>query len=1062
MRGRQKEPLLSLPRNAAEGRVSLRTPRVDRSFAVFLDICGYTPFAESVIKDQGERGIGQLVDALEEIFEPIAGAALRNGGNIISVEGDAMLITFTGLDGALGFCGEAHPMRKVRARSCGRERSLQVDVGLAEGRLYEFIAEDGGRRAYIASGSALREASRLEKLSRNGSIASNMSRDIRGKSTDAQTDGEALHKAFLQRKGGLLRRLFSREHSSMPEPDPEYSASFFPAEARTAGSRLLSPVIIFSDFPLIRLAFSKINPPDGSKPDFGLAREALDEFFAGVRRIIEVQAEGFIGKFKDQNSLFLIGAPNACPDSRARAFESVAKVHSLHAQLCAKYGFPPHPAVSGMHKGEALCGNILGRYDAIGESVNLASRVKASLKNGGAERRKIRFTKEMLDERASRTVRGFEIERRRLEGIEETKTVFFDFSTVVGFGGREEFVLRKKELAALSRMLDYGGGAINVLGGAGSGRDRLVSLLASNLGERRIVEVRCSPLCRKEPYRALFELVKRAGGLFTDRELMESARGAQFSGMLDGFGERLLMRPSVYLINNGENIDAESAEFLGRLSPRLEGAGCVMVFSGPSRIFSAGRDFTVGELEAAEAEAFAGWLAKKHHPGSPLPKKALGEVLERSGGNPQSIAEMVKAMEEDELGRLRLPRKLPHTLKEIMLGNVHRALSPELQDALARYSLMHSVALMAPLCDAGAESSMAALRDKGFLGEDLEFSSEMLRRAVSESVDPRRKQEISLSLARAAEEAGMDDDLAVFGYYGGSERTRENRAKALAHAERHVGNVAFFYLVRNEFFDDAIALADLSDDEQRRICGSMLYRKAYLLSKAGNDMKTMEMRLDILEEALEYLDGTGEDHKVLAQMAATQCKLGRMLHEEESDRAESERRLTDGKRLFRMAMEEALRAGRVDCFISYANSFAGNLAVLCREPGAAMDVLGEAESRLAGLPPLEPTPRNLSYLAMMDKMYAEAAKEMGMTGFALEKLASALEKSERAGYAQGVLYCRATEAQVYLNAGDDEKAVALAEFCMDYMSKQGLEDAEVRADMDEVLKRARPGAFTRR
>ncbi|MCI0504074.1 hypothetical protein L0Y65_05185 [Candidatus Micrarchaeota archaeon] len=1044
---------LILPGNALRDRERLAMPQVRGACAVFLDISGYTPFAESIIKAHGERGIGAIVDALEGMFGPISEIALRHGGNVIAIEGDAMLISFGGVRDALGFCGEAHPCRKKTLKALGNVFPLQIDIGLAEGRLYEFIAQDGDRRAYLSCGSALREAAGHEKHSKNGSVSTNLAREPDGKSRHSQIRGEDLHAKYLAGRGGLLKRLFRREGMAAPAPDEEYAKSFLPQSLHEAQQcRLLSPVAIFSDFPFMRMAFSRLSPNDGSAPDAALAHDALTDFFACARNIFEVQADGFIGKLKDENSLILIGAPRSCDDARVRAFEAVAKMHETHDRLCRKYGFPALPAVTGMHKGEALCGPILGRYDAIGETINLASRIKSSVqKHGHGEgRRRIRFSREMLDERVSRMIRGYEIGRERLAGIEETKTLFFDFATAIGKGEREEFVLHSKELEKICRMVrERDGIALNVIGEAGSGRDRLLSLVAEEFaGECH--ELRCSPLFKKDPYRALLELMKKVGGFYSDGELFNWAGEGDFPAMLARFQSRLVESPAIYIINNGDNIDRESAAFFAAIGQDFAKNRCSAIYSGSSRLFPDGEDFEVNGLLQEEAHVFARQLAKKHHPGARLPDAILGEVFAKSGGSPQFISELVKAMEDDGLGRLRFRRRMPEGLRDIMLSNLHVGLSPALYEALETYSLMHSTAVMAPLVDGDARENLDILRDKGFLGADYEFVNAMLQGALSDSMDPRKKERISLRLAEAAEAAGMKNGIAIFEYYRNAERTPENRAKALMHAERHVNSVSFFYLIRNEFFDDAIMLADLSDQGQMRICGNMLHRKAYLISKLGNDRKTIEKNLELLEKAFEYLAGSGEGYKILTQMGAATCRLGR-LEIEEGNMAGGDRRLGEGKRLFERAREEALKAGRVDAYLAISNSFSGNLTIYCKEPRAALELLEETGAMLGTLAPLPKTPQNQAFLAMLDKMHAEAAKELGMYDVALDKLADALAKSEEAGYSQGVLYCRATEAQVYLRMGELDDAERLAGYCMDFMRDNNLEDAEVKKDMDAVL-----------
>ena len=108
----------SLPRNALLHREQLcREPRMTRVLAAFLDVSGYTAFAEQIIAQHKDRGLGQLVDELERILVPAANAALRHQGNIVAVEGDALMVTFEEADHLVRFCREVEPHRCALART---------------------------------------------------------------------------------------------------------------------------------------------------------------------------------------------------------------------------------------------------------------------------------------------------------------------------------------------------------------------------------------------------------------------------------------------------------------------------------------------------------------------------------------------------------------------------------------------------------------------------------------------------------------------------------------------------------------------------------------------------------------------------------------------------------------------------------------------------------------------------------------------------------------------------------------------------------------------------------
>lgn len=1054
---------LAIPRNAVEKREELQNPTVCKAFGVFMDISGYTPFTESIIKTMGDRGIARLVNELDKLLLPCAEAALNNRGNIIAVEGDALLMTFGSMRDAIAFCKEVEPYRKAVARTEHDEYPLRMDIGIAFGNLYEFVAGDSRGRAYMACGSALRGAYEMEKHSADGDIVTNF--PLPGAKKRNGHHSIMSQDLIVKRRSRFIDAMTRMFRKKAPEGYVEsFRSPNMPDEPR---SQLLSPAVAFSDFPLIRLAFMKANPDNGEQ-DIPLAKAALTDFFRRTRYLVEAQAGGFVDKLKAENSMFLFGAPKTFRDVNMRAFGAISKMHELHRQMCQEYGLPPLPSVTGMHRGLALCRPVLGRYTALGNEVNLAARLKASSMGEGTdeiegERRKIRFSREMLDEESARMIRGFRIERQKLKGVEDTKTVFFDYSTVVTFAPKEDYILRENELEALQGMAEscigrMGKGiAISVIGDEGSGKDRLLSLLSSRLSDEHLTyEVRCSPFFEKDPYRALFELMKKAYSAVSDEELFRKAigkspeSGKEFSELLEAFRARLTKAPAAYIINNGDNIDEESKDFFRRLAPGIISAGCFMAYSGDGSIFPSGDAMMLEDLDEERAIEFANELVERHHPGCEMHGDTAREIFALSRGNPLYISELVKSLVARN-NRLAIGKKQSNDLTNLMLKNVEKILTGKLHGVLEEYALMHSVPLMAHLVDREAELRLQILREKGILREDYEFSSGLLRKALADSIDKERKMDFCTRLAKAAEGEGMDDHRAIFEYFKEGRRTGETRLRALEHADRHVNEVAYIYLIRDQFYEDAIELADISDPQQRRFCGLMLHRKSYLVSKLSNDEGDIMRSLQLAEESLRYLKGTGEEYKAMVHKAAALCRLGRTMKAARGQSRDSEGMFERGKSLFEESRELALRHGKVNAYLAITNTYAGNLIGHCKEPEAALDMLRKTEERLGKLPPLEVNILNSALSAMFDKMVGDAAQYLGRFDYALENLELGLVKSEKAGFSQGILFCKGTQAEVYLKMGELDKAEETANRTLEIMGEQGIFDPEVDVDMRRIL-----------
>jgi len=1070
----KKDPRFRIPRNALLKREQLQVPTVSRAYGVFADIYGYTPFTEDIIRRYQARGMAQLVEELDKIFIPVAAAAIEHNGNVITVEGDALLMTFVTKEDVFAFLRQVEQYRRGVALTHDKEYPLLLDIGVSYGSLYEFNAGDRFKSIYISGGSAIEHAYQAEDASMGGNIAFNF-----------EVPGSRRHKGhFLLQpkdvpkpeKKGLLRGLFKRK---TPEPDP-----FFPDESAVIQFRsnalpkgvkpqLLCPVIVFSDFPLIKMALSMARENGKFGHDPAKARDMINEFFIGVRDIVEVQAKGFIDKFKYKNAMFLFGAPNALGDELYRAFEAMSMVHELHRNLLKKHNLPTYPGLSGMHNGRALCGEVLGRYTAIGNSVNVAARIKArsadTIESGeiNDDRKIIRFSSSMLNDRTARMIRSFEVERAQLKGL-DTQTIH-GFSGMVEFGQSDEFILRDEELAdlvGLSRLsIGRGGAVVNIVGESGCGRDRLLSIFAQHIGsEFDCYEIRCSPFYKKDPYRTLFELMKKVYPAFTDESLFIGAigkipeSGAEFDKMLKVFQEKLESAPAAYLINNGDNIDRESADFFARAANKIAEAGSMLAFSGGQPLFEEGRIMPLINLGKSRSIEFARVLAGKFHPGCELSDYVANQIFERSQGNPLHLSELVKLL-KPEFGKLKITGDISGDLTNTMLRNFHENLDSEMQGILQMYSLMHSVPTMAPILDPDHKQHMEAFLEKGFLGVDLEFSSQLMRDAVCESMLSGEKELLAEKLASIAQSMGMNDQI-IFDYCRQAQRTPENRLKALEHADKYINETGLLYLVQERFFDEAIEIADVSDESQRHFLGMMLYRKAiYLNAQYADDMhpdkiNRMQSLVDIARKSEECLSGHRIQYKAKLQVGMDLSYLAYFEKLEGADKKEVSGKLDESRRIIEESREMALRAGDMVYFLAASSSFSHCLIHHHENPGSAYLMLKDTESsyKLSGN-----KSGNSAVVMRVANLYlnlAEAALMMDDYLGAMDLIAESLDLHKGIDYIEGLGYSLGIKAKILAGMNDMWEARDLAMQTLKLVEGRDILGADFISDMKKIIEDA--------
>jgi class 3 adenylate cyclase len=115
--------------------------------------------------------------------------------------------------------------------------------------------------------------------------------------------------------------------------------------------------------------------------------EEVNRYFEAISRIIVDQSHGFLDRYLGDAVLAMFGAPADDPEHAQHAVDAALRVQALLAEGDFRIAGRPVRARIGINTGRALIGNIGAvrhfSYTAMGDDVNLASRIEAANKQHG-------------------------------------------------------------------------------------------------------------------------------------------------------------------------------------------------------------------------------------------------------------------------------------------------------------------------------------------------------------------------------------------------------------------------------------------------------------------------------------------------------------------------------------------------------------------------------------------------------------------------------------------------------------------------------------------------------
>jgi class 3 adenylate cyclase/tetratricopeptide (TPR) repeat protein len=645
---------------------------------LFADLSGFTKLSER-LQRRGPEGAELLVVTINGVFEHLLRVAYDNGGSLVKFGGDALLLFFEGDRHAERACRSAFRMRE-RLREVGRievagaRGTLRMTVGVHSDE-FHFLLVGESHLDHLVIGPGAKGVVDTESLAENGQIvisaatAALVPRACIGQPTGA---------AFLLRSAPMNRDLAMMEPLATPPNDLVARSLSTAVRAHLTAGR------VQAEHRRACVAFLQFQGTNALIAAEGVdaAAAAVHELVVDAQRAAEDWQICYLDSDIDADGgkiLFTAGAPRVVGDDEERMLLAMRQILDHPRRL---------PIRIGVNRGPVFVGEIgptyRRAYAVMGDTTNLAARVMAKSRLG-----ELWATPGIL-ERSHAPFETVELEPFAAKGKAALVQAYsvgrpLHVRSMVAEGKAPTLVGRVAELQALQEALDAArqghGGLVEVLGEAGVGKSRLLAALPTT--GARLLQVSCESHLAAVPYSLWHGLLRRllglawsappervvavlteraaAGGLADLLPLLGTVLGLDLpeteatANLLPQFrAERLqeavisllssdLTVPTVIEIDSVHLVDEASAGLLEALAPRLADSRWLVLTMrrpGPGHPYGEPtRRVVLEALSPAQSKA----LAHAVTDASPLPPHRVEAAVQRAGGNPQFLLDLLAA-----------------------------------------------------------------------------------------------------------------------------------------------------------------------------------------------------------------------------------------------------------------------------------------------------------------------------------------------------------------------------------------------------------------------------------
>ena len=776
-----------------------------------IDISGFTSLSERLAA-RGRVGAEELTEVLDTVFGSMLGLVRERGGTLLKFGGDALLLLFEGEDHAVEAACAAVEMRKsLRSASeiptsVGR-LSLKMSIGLHSGDVHLFRAS-GTHTELIVAGPAASKVTEMEETAAASEIV------ISDTTRALLPDNSA-----IQRKGnGWLLRWRTAKTDAPGASDLAFDIDVS-ALVPTALRSHLTDRKLDSEHRLATVAFIEFVGVDELLEDHGPEKtsDALDSLIAAVTAIADEEEITFLGTDVDRNAgkiILVSGVPITMVDETGRVLRAVRRIADIETPFGLKIG---------INRGHVFSGEIgtanRSTYTVMGDTVNLAARLMAAAPEGS-----VYSTMSPLDE--SLTLFDTEpLEPLQVKGkaepvialavLRETGPRASQVVGILPFLGRNQE--QSMIAAAITDMYSGSGGAIAVSGPTGIGKSRLLEEALKD-ESAPILDVRAEPYGTANPYRPFRDPIRRSLGIAhgsnddmrdslidslekkapslvpfapligdithvdiapTDatRAIDPRYRQSRVADVTVELLESLYDGPLIVVAEDTHWADAASLTLIDRLIREAEQHPWLVIATDRHSPESADEsDISLDPLDASTVES----LVYTATEASPLRPDNVAAIIERAGGNPLFVQELVKAVRET--GDI---ESLPTSLDGVV-GSQIDALEPLARRVLRYVSVLgrsfRTSVARDLIATQGIELNAATRATlSGFLDDDgsdrLQFRHALVRDVAYEGLSYRRRRQLHLEAGQLVlervdgDEAAVVDILALHFFLGGdSER----------------------------------------------------------------------------------------------------------------------------------------------------------------------------------------------------------------------------------------------------------------------------------------------------
>lgn len=501
----------------------LRDPAAPRTRSVegsllFADISGFTKLSEALAR-RGKVGAELMRDTLNGVFTALLDDAYAYGADLIKWGGDAILLLFDGDDHGARACRAAWEMQRTidrvgRLRAPGGTVILRISIGITSGPV-EFFLVGGVHRELLVAGPTATETVEMEAIADAGEIALSpaLAATLAPGSTGPVKDASVL----LAQPPEI-----PRGHVVDPVHAPDLEiATCIPVAAR---AHVLSDRSE-PEHRTITAAFIDLVGTDVLLSELGA--EALADAFDERLRAIQDAALRYEVPFYETDVgkgsvkvLLTAGAPSSTGHDEERMLRALREIIEKPARI---------PLRVGVNTGRVFAGDFgpsyRRAYRVFGDAINTAARVMSRAEPG-----EILATEIVLDR--SRTV----FETAAIEPFAAKGKALPIRASVVGpvtgtreaasetaFGGREPEL--QTLLGVIAAAKAGQGWTVEISGGAGLGKSRLLDELIARSPGLSVFRARCDEYQTATPYFPLRTPFRKVIGMTADthHDAVESA-----------------------------------------------------------------------------------------------------------------------------------------------------------------------------------------------------------------------------------------------------------------------------------------------------------------------------------------------------------------------------------------------------------------------------------------------------------------------------------------------------------------------------------------------------------